>query len=443
MYLEQTKNYDLCVPESVTLDRYEGREGYMKKILIICELFFPSSAIGAVRPSKIAKYLVKDGYEVDVFTRNTVDEEKIYGNVWGYSRAYKEESPSIVQKSSSQVKSRGALYKKLYSHKAALEDIAKGNAMLREFKSFLGENGGKYDAVFSTFGPVGSLMCGLYYKKHYPDVRWICDFRDPPIVDFIPVFKKVYLKILENKACKAADEIVAVSDGYLERICNGKYLEKKHMIPNGYDTDDIYIPEKGAASDCLRFTYVGGLYDGKRDLSYLFAAVKELSDDGEVDLQKIVFNYAGTNFSVLQNQAKKYGLEGILDNHGLQAREDCLKLQFESNILILANWNTKKEYGVFPGKLLEYMLIGKPIVGITLGDIANSEADSVIKSGNLGFSFEEARKREDLPLLKEYIKNQYDNAISGKGVEFAPVISVVDRYNCKNTVKRIKELIEK
>ena len=34
----------------------------MKRILIVSDFFFPSTVIGAVRPSKIAKKLTEDGY---------------------------------------------------------------------------------------------------------------------------------------------------------------------------------------------------------------------------------------------------------------------------------------------------------------------------------------------------------------------------------------------
>ena len=39
-----------------------------KRVLIVSELFEPMNSIGAVRPSKLAKYLTKRGIEVTVFT---------------------------------------------------------------------------------------------------------------------------------------------------------------------------------------------------------------------------------------------------------------------------------------------------------------------------------------------------------------------------------------
>lgn len=44
----------------------------MKKILIACNVFAPDNEIAAVKTTKIAKYLLKSGYDVEVITeKNT------------------------------------------------------------------------------------------------------------------------------------------------------------------------------------------------------------------------------------------------------------------------------------------------------------------------------------------------------------------------------------
>ena len=50
----------------------------MKKILIVSYLFAPYNTIGAIRPTKIAKYLTVQGVSVDVITglpKNNIDEK--------------------------------------------------------------------------------------------------------------------------------------------------------------------------------------------------------------------------------------------------------------------------------------------------------------------------------------------------------------------------------
>lgn len=412
----------------------------MKRVLIISDEFFPSSSIGAVRPSKIAKFLTKRGYDVHVFTRYPLEEN--YSAEY-CSKFYSFEEKKLAPQSSGNTaprKEHGFIYRKLYTVKTVLDKLGEARAMLNSFKSFVAENGGNYDAVFSTFGPLGSLLCGRYYKKKYPSARWICDFRDPAVVTFLPWFSKIYMKHFEQSACRRADAVVAVSNGYLERICGKKYSEKRHMIPNGFDRADG-TAEIEPSKDKLTFAYVGTLYGGMRDISPLFDVLSELIKSGEVEREKVAFNYAGREFDRLVLQAERYGVADVLINHGVLKREDCLSLQFSSNVLVLPNWNTKKEYGVFPGKLLEYMLITRPILALVAGDVPNSEVAQVIKEGNLGIVYEEANADEDRKNLLAYVKKQYDCVMQGRGTDFAPNASVVERYNLCNTIREIEDLI--
>ena len=423
----------------------------MKKVLIVSDLFFPSAAVGAVRPSKIAKRLTADGYCVDVFTRYPIGEGA--GEYCNKCFSFQSGSALNVMKKESNRKKTGIkkllfenfslFYKGLFKIKNTVETNRKNKQMLNAFKAFVAENPQEYDAVFTTFGPVGSLLCGLYYKKKFPQVKWICDFRDPAVVSQCGPLKNFFRRLKEQKSCKLADEIVTVSNGYMKRICGDKYTEKRHMIPNGYDRADmVYSGEKAETSDKLSLAYVGIFYGFMRDLRPVFRAIKELEDDGLVDKTKIRINYAGSDCQMLLEQAKETNMQDIIVNHGVLAREDCLKLQFGSDILLLSTWNTEKECGVFPGKLLEYMLIGKPIVTTVTGDVPDSEVAQVVREGNLGIVYEEVNGKEDFAKLKEYILTQYNYKVNGKELPFNPEQSVLDRYNYDTIIKRIEALIE-
>ena len=423
----------------------------MKKVLIVSDFFFPSANIAAVRPSKIAKRLTADGYCVDVFTRYPIDEGA--GEYCNKCFSFQSGSALNVMKKEENVKRTGIkkilfekfnfLYMSLLKIKSNLQTNRRNKQMLNAFKAFVAENPQEYDAVFTTFGPVGSLLCGLYYKKEFPQVKWICDFRDPAVVSQCGPLKNFFRRLKEQKSCKLADEIVTVSNGYMKRICGDKYTEKRHMIPNGYDRADmVYSGEKAEASDKLSLAYVGIFYGFMRDLRPVFRAIKELEDDGLVDKTKIRINYAGSDCQMLLEQAKETNMQDIVVNHGVLAREDCLKLQFGSDILLLSTWNTEKECGVFPGKLLEYMLIGKPVVTTVTGDVPDSEVAQVVREGNLGIVYEEVNGKEDFAKLKEYILTQYNYKINGKELPFNPEQSVLDRYNYDTIIKRIEALIE-
>lgn len=424
----------------------------MKKVLIVSNSFFPSVNIGSVRPSKIAKTLTRDGYCVDVFTRYEIDKDRdkycneLYsfksGTLLTIQQANGSQQTSSIKKAFSD--NFSSFYKKLSRMKISFENYKKDREMLNAFKMFVKGNSQQYDAIFTTYGPLGNLLCGLYYKKKYPHIKWICDFRDPVVNETHGPVQRFSMRIIEQRACRSADEIVTVSNGYLTRICGDNYKEKRHMIPNGYDRDDmIYSKDIPEEKGCLQLSYVGLLYGSERDITPLFNAVKELIGSGEIDAAKIKINYAGTDAKNFYLQSRQFLPDESIVNHGILSREECLKMQFSSDILILSTWNTKKEYGVFPGKFLEYMLIGKPIVAIVAGDMPDSEVAQVMKEGKFGTVYEATNAQEDFLVLKEYIRQQYIHKINGEPLPFSPQKNVLERYNYDTVIKQIEAIIEK
>ncbi len=416
----------------------------MKRILIISDLFYPSNCIGALRPSKISKKLCNKGYHVDVFTRyefkNTQSTEKICDEIYGIEKFVN--SPSSNRSN----KKHGNLYKKLWTIYNDINKFKKAFLFLKHFKQnvYINERlkNCEYDVVISSYGPLTSLFCGMYCKTKYPNVRWICDFRDPVVVKFINPFFRPLFRAIEKRACKLSDAIVAVSNGYLKRITKGKYSDKSHMIPNGYDINDMTFLQNVSFGDkqmCI--TYVGAMYDGSRDMSALFSVASELIKENAVDEKKIVIKYAGNEYYVFQSQAQKYNVENILCDCGQLSREDCLKLQFSSDMLLLSTWNDKSEYGVFPGKFLEYMLIGKPIISITNGKLADGEVSTVIREGNFGVAYESACHEKDYTNLKEYIKLCYEQWDNDKLICFSPNQIVLNRYNYDTVINKFEDLI--
>lgn len=415
----------------------------MKRILIISELFYPKNAIGALRPTKIRKYLTEKGYTVDVITKSFAEKDSIEnGRIWRID-AVADTQGGVTAAPRSNDK---GLIKELKRAKRTLISIKSSKHYCRDVIRFIDTNPvpiSEYDAIFTTFGPVSSVLIGLELKKRYPKIKWLCDFRDPMVVEEVSVFLKPYMRALQNRACRAADKIIAVSNGYLKRICNGRYSDKSYMIPNGYDTSDMPDMPSARADGVLHFAYVGTLYEGKRKITPLFRALRELADEGKLELQKLCFDYAGRDFQFLCEQAEIYNLNGIVKNHGMLTREECLDLQNSADFLVLCTWNNRGEEGVFPGKFLEYMLFNKPIIALVDGNIANSEVAQIIREGSLGIAYEQANGEADFKALKDYIKNAYHSFFKNGRADFEPSVEVAERYNWDRLILKIEEILNR
>lgn len=416
----------------------------MKRILVISELFYPTNRIGALRPSKICKFLIEKGYDVDIITAYPAQGIYESKNSKVYSIYKTTFSPNISIQETRWKKINNNFVNQLRYFKRTFFFYLKEKKYTRKvFKLFKNEilNIENYDACFTTYGPISSVLIGLKLKKRYHIKNWICDFRDPIAGKMCSMFMYPFYKHLQNQSCKYADKIVAVSNGYLQRICKDKYQKKAYMIPNGYDVSDKNYSFVQYRKNKFVLTYVGTLYEGKRDVSPIFRAISELNFDGSIDINNVSFVYAGTDFASLLAQAEKYSMQNILENKGSLSREACLKIQYESTILVLSTWNERGEEGVFPGKFLEYMLIGKPIISLTCGNLSNSEVTSVMQEGNFGVAYESANDEKDFSALKNYIKKSYDLFLRTGNIPFEPKQEVLERYSYTTIMKRIEELL--
>lgn len=434
----------------------------MKKILIISYNFAPRHTVGVIRPTKLAQALKEAGHHVDVVTVKPFgDLDHSFDDVLAKLDSVIEIDRPIVKEGAApskpasgntqpkpkQVNTSG--FKKMGLKARAKHEIKEimritgSKGYTKEFKKLVKADLARYrsyDAVISSYGPVSCHLCGLVMKKYCPDVKWIADFRDPMVVNHTSFFTKGYRTRLQNKVCKKSDHLVAVSNGYYERIFGDKYRHKASVIYNGFDRNDVDI--EGTAPDGLfSFTYVGALYAGKRDITPLFRAVKELCDEGKMDKNDVHFKYAGNHLGVFNSQAEKYSMTDRVTDYGMLPRGECLELQASTRHLVLSTWNEKGENGVFPGKFLEYIMMGKSIVSLVAGDEPDSEVTVVMKRAGLGISYEEATADKDFAELKEYILRDYIRFKEGKLPELNINTEETERFDFANAAKSIEELI--
>ena len=108
--------------------------------------------------------------------------------------------------------------------------------------------------------------------------------------------------------------------------------------------------------------------------------------------------------------SKKYNLKEILINKGFVSRLESMKIQSNSDLIVIATWNTKFDKGVMTGKLYECLLTKKMVLGIVNGTIPNSELKRVITDINGGIVYEDSALNltEEYLHFKDYIHEKYN-----------------------------------
>lgn len=424
-----------------------------RRVLVISYYFAPQNAIGAVRPTKLVKYLARQGVEVTVLcgapmtaTRDpllardaaglpdvrVISERSLLRSIKTRGGTPAQSAPSAEAPASVPTRKNPAL-DALYLWLSDRADRAFARACIRAFRTLPGP----YDAVFSCYGPAGVHIAARYARTHGLAQKWIADFRDEPTLPFR--WQQGRLKRFVRQVHADADVLTTVSQGTMELMALG---EKGRVLPNGFDPEDAQgLPALTFDPEKLHFVYCGQLYAGHSDLSPVFRAVRALCDEGTCDVSRFCFHYAGRQGEAFTQQAAKYNLDNTVFAHGFVPRAESLALQKAADALLAATWNTAERRGVVTGKVLEYMLADRPILCCVSGTVPGSDARALVERLRLGAAYEEASGTADLPALKAYLRALYDAKFAGAPSPFHPDREAVAVYDYARIARQIAALL--
>jgi len=352
----------------------------MKKVLIISYLYPPLPTIGAQRPYRLAKYLARWGWEPIVLTaklpgpppdgirvietgyKDVIANMKSRLGLKPDEGAQKQLGIKISRDfSSATIRSKGI---NLVKDIIAFPDTRRGwyDFAIESASRFL-ENE-MVDMIISSSYPVTAHLIANTLKAKYR-VPWVADFRDlwtqNHYYDKFGLIK-AFERRLEIRTLLGADALVTANP--LAETLSELHPGKKIVcITNGYDSDEF----PSVHSELTRkftVTYTGTLYNGKRDPSMVFEVVRQLINERIIDKNKIEIKFFCRSEDWLEDEIVRHDLGDIVRICDRVPREEALKIQKESQLLLLLRWDKKKEEDIIPGKLFEYFGAGRPIIGV-------------------------------------------------------------------------------
>lgn len=398
------------------------------KILIVSYYFAPQNVIGAVRPTKLAKYLSRMGHEVTVvcgtgvsgrqdptLVRDLEDLNDVHVvREWNPIRdrkASKAQQTQLAQVAASQAaasqaiatqssskpvvsqpKKAGFVHSVLDTVYVALGQLSDHSFARKGIKQIEAMDQ-TFDVVLSSYGPVSVHRIAYQVKRKGMAKVWFADFRDEARMPFF--WQRGILRRYIKRVRRHADTITAVSQGTLAMM---GYEDLGHCLPNGFDREDlagIEAPQELPPA-LLRFTYCGQLNNvGRkglpvRNLTPLFRGLRTLINEGLCTAKELQVIYAGSEGKLLKEQAETAGLGCSIIDKGFVSRQESLTLQKQADVLLLASWCVRGQTGILTGKLLEYFMAEKPIICCISGDISGSETKRMIDEARVGFCYEEA-----------------------------------------------------
>lgn len=436
----------------------------MKTVLMIMNSFAPNNTCGSIPNTKLTKYLAREDVKITLITDEITPEMVVDENLLP-DETQKMEIIRIPH-SELYIKTLGRTREKITDNGVKL----KMKAETRPFRSAVVTTiknlffwfrrcdwiycakritreklkGRKFDIIYSSYPDMQGHFFAKYLMRKKKAKKWIADFRDP--IGYAEYSNYAYAnhQKIQHRFERMADAVTIVSKGAMEKFrCKGVPESKITYLPNGFDPDDFAVDliKASAASDKLRIFYAGTLYSGRRDLTTLFRAVSELSEEGEIDVLKVSIEYAGNEWPIMQCFAEKFGLESICTNYGFITRTHVMEIMSEIDCSIVCSHNTKLDKGVVTGKVFELLLVGKPIIAVITGDEPNSELGEIVRACNAGVVYEQATGNEDYSKLKQWLKEAYDEKMKNGAIDIKLNTEEREKYSYDNISRKLYELM--
>lgn len=289
----------------------------------------------------------------------------------------------------------------------------------------------KIDTII-TSGPPHSLhLIGLQLQKDLK-LKWIADFRDPWTT--IGYHKQLKLssfaskkhKKIENSVLNSADEIIVTSKTTKAEF---QTLTKQSItvITNGFDVEKI---EKKGLDNKFSLAHIGSFLS-ERNPKILWEALAELCAENENFKSDLQIKLIGTVSEVILQSIADFNLLNTVLNLGYLSHNEALVHQRTSQLLLLIEIDSPETRSIIPGKLFEYLVSERPIIGIGPKD---SDFAEIIVQTNSGTFFEYDQKQ----LLKSKIFEYYTLYLSQSLKAFSVGL---DQYSRKNLTYELTKLL--
>lgn len=268
----------------------------------------------------------------------------------------------------------------------------------------------EFDILYTTSGPYAAHLVGYYLKKKY-NIPWIADFRDEwinnPYFDFDllnnPYHKLLYC--LEKRIVTNASHTITISDyarqNYIDTY--GLKLHQVTSITNGYDEEDFsQILQKAEPNDKFTIVHSGIIYSKWRDISPLFCALHELTEEGKMDKNKLLIRIIGAEpgDSNLIAKAIEYGLENNIEILGYIEHRKTLQFCTDADLLLCMIGSEDRFRGCYTGKIFDYLRCDQPILAFAPYE---GEVDLLLsQTGHGTCVLESENDKIKKEILKEY-----------------------------------------
>ncbi len=338
-----------------------------KRILIISYHFPPSSSPEAIQTGRFVKKLSKKGYQIDVIT---VDhgETDISDGSSANVKVYTTKKIRILENRYI----RRLFHLRPFNHLFPdsywwwyIFALKKSERLIEKYS---------YSCIYTRSQPFTSNIVGLCIKKKYR-LKWIAHFSDPWInnpfssfIKFLPNLNKHWEKQIFNNADYITTPSYAMELLYKKKF--GNLNNKVITIMHTFDKDImLQLQHKQTKSDQtkIRIVHAGMFYKTYRSPDLFIEALHYIkSKMNEALIKSLEVIFLGNTREIYREKIKKYGLDEQFSYINRIDYINSIEYMNSADILLLIDTTFKEsQRNIFlPSKLIDYIGMGKPIIGM-------------------------------------------------------------------------------
>ena len=336
-----------------------------QEVLVLFAYHFPpENAIGGVRPARFQKYLQRRGVRchvitaADVSSRPDLDAEYVpdpfestprEGLGWQVERGLRK----FILPGVTGTQWAFAAYKKA--------------------KQFIDSQANAQVTILSTYPPLGPHLAG-YWLARKTRLPWIADFRDPlanaPGIDDFSRFHHAAHAKLERALIRKADCVIANTDTAQDqlKLAYPGRANRIQLLWNGFDPEQRLAALPVADPTKMVISHVGELYAGRNVTPLLTSLARLIAANRLCPHAFQILLVGPAKRSTLPDDASvsRATEEGWLKLAPEQiAQDEALQITRSSGGLLLVQPQSNVQV---PGKLYDYIQIGRPILAFILPD---------------------------------------------------------------------------
>lgn len=259
------------------------------------------------------------------------------------------------------------------------------------------------DAIYTSSPPYTCALIGRNIKRR-TGLPWVAGFRDP-WTGFLTTPDRWWLpsaidKSLERSVFTEADAVECAWEGIIDDAV-GKYPSldrtKFHHVPNGYDSSDFPAPGAYPRPSDNRFTitYTGSMY-GRRNPATFLAALDLLVQQHKLGIDDLRLRFVGRFGDDVNEMLAGSQFASAMDIISYVPHEESIAMLMASDASLLIVDDAKESAEIVPGKVYEYLGVGKPIIALTP---RNSAIERLVRETRAGL----CAAQDDIPAIAEII----------------------------------------